>query len=160
MPVAYKDGHENGTHLDFLELERLRLFSRENLRNQLASLKYFEHSYGFKHQEESKHVSVASSATCVVSLVATDAWSVHSTKAKSKALLQFLVSQNESADLEPDNPFTLAWILDAVSALVPYCDPVDAATAKEVWRKEDVLRDAIREANGGGKLTLTLPQHT
>src|SRR2546427_329256 len=131
MPLASKDDQEKAKHLDFQELERLRLFSRENLRNQLASLKYFEHGYGFKHLEESKHVSVASSATCVLSLVATDTWRVHSTKAKSNALRKFLVSQNESADLAPDNPFTLAWILDAVKALAPYCDSLDPVTARE-----------------------------
>jgi hypothetical protein len=140
------------TQLAFSDLERLRLFSRENLRNQLASLRYFAHSYGFKHQEESKHVSVASSATCVTSLVATDTWRIHSTNTKSKALLKFLVSQNESAGLEPNNPFTLAWILDAVAALRPYCEPLDLATENAIRKKEKILRGTLKDANGGVKI--------
>jgi len=152
MPLASTDDQGQFTRLGFLELERLRLFSRENLRNQLSSLEYFAHSYGFKHLEESKHVSVASSATCVRSLVATNAWSDHSTKAKSNALLKFLVKQNTSADLKKNNPFTLAWILDAVAALQPFCGPLDSATARAVQKKQKILRDAVRDANGGVKI--------
>src|SRR5713226_2986996 len=149
MPFASKDDEEQVTRLTFSDLERLRLFSRESLRNQLASLKYFAHSYGFKHLEESNHISVASSATCVLSLVATDAWRVHSTTAKSNALLKFLVSQNESADLVKDNPFTLPWILDAAAALAPFCDPLDPATVRAVRKKEKILRDSVKDADGG-----------
>lgn len=138
--------------LDFQELERLRLFSREILRNQLVSLKHFAHSYGFKHLEESKHVSVASSATCVLSLIATDAWKDHSSKAKSKQLRGFLISQNESADLEPDNPFTLAWILDAARALEGPCGPLAPADLGEIRRKEKVLKGEVRDGGGGVKI--------
>ena len=152
MPLASKDDQEKATRLDFKELERLRLFSKENLRNQLASLNYFAHSYGFKHLEDSNHVSVASSATCVISLVATDAWSAHSNKTKSKALLKYLISQDESADLEPNNPFTLAWILDAAAALKGYCGPLDPKDIRVVQKKEKSLRDTVRDANGGVKI--------
>jgi hypothetical protein len=152
MPTASKGDEGQISQLTFSDLERLRLFSRENLRNQLVSLGYFAHSYGFKHQEESKHVSVASSATCALSLVATDTWLKHSTPAKSKALLKFLVSQNESADLAPNNPFTLAWILDAAAGLEPYCNPLDPATVRAIKKKEKILRDTLRDANGGVKI--------
>src|SRR5260370_30992341 len=113
-------GDEGGAPFDFQKLEHLRLFAKEVLRNQLASLRYFSHSYGFKHLEESRHVSVASSATCVLSLVATNKWIDHSTQAKTRALIKFLLKQDTSADLKKNNPFTIAWVLDAVAALESY----------------------------------------
>jgi hypothetical protein len=152
MPLIRSDDQGKTPPLDFQELERLRLFSREILRNQLASLEYFAHGYGFKHLEESKHVSVASSATCVLSLVATDDWRIHSTRAKSKALAKYLIAQNTSAGLDDDNPFTLAWILDGVRALEGLAGPLEPEQLRGVRRKEKILREAVRDANGGVRI--------
>ncbi|MFL6389688.1 MAG: AAA family ATPase [Terriglobales bacterium] len=143
------DDREQQEPFDFKKLERLRLFATQILRNQLASLRYFSHQYGFKHLEQSKHVSIASSATCVLSLVASGKWSEHSTEAKTESLTKFLLRQNTSADLEEDNPFTIGWILDAVTALESYID-LDGADRLRARRKEKILQSHIRNAKEGG----------
>jgi len=153
MVKAQPGGNERlATELDFQELERLRLFSSEILRTQLVSLGYFAHSYGFKHLETSGHVSVASSATCVLSLVATNAWEEHSKKTDTQRLLKFLVSQDASADLDPNNAFTTAWILDAITALEAYSGPLETAEKRMVQKKETILQSIVRDYKGGVKI--------
>src|SRR5438093_11575382 len=100
---------------DFPKLESLRLFSRQILQDQVASLKYYAYDVGYQHYKGKDKISVASTATCVLSLVATHSWP--SDKTQTKALLENLIVKETSASLEKDNPFTLAWILEAVTAL-------------------------------------------
>lgn len=148
MVGTWCDGQREAT--SFAELERLRLFSEQILRDQLASLRHFKHSYGFKHLEDSVGVSVASSATCVLSLVATNRWKDYSTQAKTKALLKYLVNRKTSADLPSWNPFTLAWILDAVTRLehvYPGC--LGAGQRRRAATREKKLQDEIRRGSGG-----------
>ena len=66
--------------------------------------------------------------------------------------MRYLLSQNTSADLEEDNPFTIAWILDAVTALGNYSGPPDSAHARAVHKKERVLQSAVRDYDGGVKI--------
>jgi transcription termination factor NusB len=150
MPLAYKADQQTATIFDFQKLERLRLFSKQILADQLTSLKYFAHSYGFKHLETSKGISVASSATCVLSLVATDSWRDYSTKARSKSLLKSLIKRRTSADLVEDNPFTLAWILETVTVLEEiYPGSIDPRDLRRVARNEKILQNEIRRGSGG-----------
>jgi ATPase family associated with various cellular activities (AAA) len=152
MANAKPDGDERSVKLDFQELERLRLFSSEILRTQLVSLRYFAHAYGFKHLETSGHVSVASSATCVLSLVATNVWQERWTSADSRRLLKFLASQDTSADLDANNAFTIAWILDAVTELEACSGPLENAEKRMVERKDATLQDIVRDCKGGVKI--------
>lgn len=151
MAATSSDDRIGSTPLSFQELERLRVFSNEILRNQLPSLKYFKYRYGFKHLRDSSGVSIASSATCVLSLVATDKWKDHSDKAKTQALLSYLLSRNTSADLPRNNPFTIAWILDAVSDLEGYFDGVTLPKSR-IRKKEDVLQSTLKRFGGGVKI--------
>lgn len=113
-------------------------------------MNHFKASYGFKHLEESTGVSVASSATCVLSLVATNLWEKYSAETKTKALLNYLVKRDTSADLPKWNPFTLAWILDAVTKLeLVYPGCLDSGLRSRVATKEKKLKQEIRRGSGG-----------
>src|SRR5258708_34709266 len=109
------------TAFDFRQLECLRLFCRQIQQDQVASLEYFEYGVGYQHYRGKNKISVSSSATCVLSLVATDSWKAD--KAQTKALLRYLISKETSAGLPKKNPFTIAWILEALKALEAYSDP-------------------------------------
>src|ERR1700730_17274217 len=111
------------TAIDFRKLECLRLFCRQIQQDQVASLKYFEWEVGYQHYKGKNKISVSSSATCVLSLVATDSWKAD--KTQTKALIRSLISKETSAGLPKQNPFTIAWILEAVSALADYSEPLD-----------------------------------
>lgn len=136
----------------FLELAALRLLCRQIGQDQIASLNYFKYDVGFRHVPSSPKVSVSSSATCVISLVATDSW--FETKANTKLLLKQLISTKTSAKLPEDNPFTTAWILEAVAALEPKSDPLDSPEIVEIARKEQILQDALEKGEEKGAISI------
>jgi hypothetical protein len=130
----------------FEKLEALRLLAKEILADQRESLKQYGVGAGFCHVLSKKKdtPSVSSTCTCVLSFVATRSWAWWADKAKTKDLLRYMVAQNESADLEKDNPFTTAWILDAAIALKNgYADPLEDADNAEISRKEGVLLEKL-----------------
>ena len=92
--------------LDFSKLAYLRLRSKQILEDQETSLEYFAHDDGYQHYKGKNKISVSSTATCVLSLVATGKW--RADKARTKALLSALISKKTSAGLPDDNPFTVA----------------------------------------------------
>jgi hypothetical protein len=133
--------------LQFESLESLRLLSKEILLDQVASLGRFGHDGGYGHLVDSGKISVSSTATCVLSLVATSSWTLD--KAGTRKLLSFLVSKKDSAGLEEDNPFTTAWILEAVTALETiYSEPLSRDDVAEISRKEEVLKAKIDDEGG------------
>jgi len=135
---------------DFKKLECLRLFCRQIRQDQVASLKYFEYEVGYQHYRGKNKISVSSSATCVLSLVATDSW--RADKAKTKALLRHLISKETSAGLPKKNPFTIAWILEAVSALEDYSEPLDPREHDLLGKMEQMLQKEIKGGGGGVKI--------
>ena len=137
----------NGAPFGFTNLEALRLFCRQIQQDQTDSLKYFEFDVGYLHFRGKKKdsISISSSATCVLSLVATDRWTKN--KAESKALLEKIAVAKKSAGLIEENPFTLAWILETVTALQDRAEPLEAATIARVAEIECTLQKAT--ANGG-----------
>jgi ATPase family protein associated with various cellular activities (AAA) len=146
MPIVSSGEEKQAFLRDFSNLESLRRFCTEMQQYQVASLNYFKHGVGFRHVEGRDKVSVSSSATCVLSLVATGNWTASS--ADTKMLLKHLLSRETSAGLPPDNPFTIAWILDAVSALEDYSEPMDATGRKQIAKKERILQAAIENGKG------------
>ena len=100
-------------------------------------------------------ISISSSATCILSLVATGQWSAN--KTDTKKLLQSLISRNESAGLPADNPFTLAWILEAVAALEVRSGPLDTDFQESVTKKEGILQKLLKEGKGAVSID-TYPQ--
>jgi ATPase family associated with various cellular activities (AAA) len=135
---------------DFKKLECLRLFCRQIRQDQVASLKYFEYEVGYQHYRGKNKISVSSSATCVLSLVATDSWKAD--KAKTKALLRHLISKETSAGLPKKNPFTIAWILEAVTALEDYSEPLDPREHDLLGKMEQMLQKEIKGGGGGVKI--------
>jgi hypothetical protein len=138
------------TAVDFKKLECLRLFCRQVLLDQIPPLNYFAFGAGYQHVRGSNKPSVSSSATCVLSLVATDSWKAD--KAQTKALLHELISKKTSAGLPDDNPFTIAWILEAVTALERYSEPLEPGDKTRIGEMEDILRKEIKEGGGGVRI--------
>jgi hypothetical protein len=139
----------------FAELEALRLRSEEVLEDQQRSLARFAVGNGFRNKYDSDNttISISSTATCALSLVATSSWGggAHS-PASTKELLNDMIREKTSADLPPDNPFTTAWILEAVTVLRPLADPLDQDEEAEIARKENLLLKAIDDGDGGIKM--------
>jgi transcription termination factor NusB len=131
--------------LDFSKLAYLRLRCRQILEDQVASINYFAHDVGFQHYKGKNKISVSSSATCVLSLTATYSWKAD--KSQTKALLTHLIPKKTSASLPANNPFTIAWILEAVTALAPYSDPLEATESARVTQMEQILQKAVKRGN-------------
>ncbi len=150
MLFTCSDNHKRD--IDFGKVECLRLFCRQLLQDQEASLNYFAYGAGFKHVRESEDkVSVSSSATCILSLEATDRWKADKTQTKS--LLQTLIAKKTSAGLPNDNPFTIAWILEAVTALeARYSEPLDVGASARVAEMEAILQEEVTTGEGGVKI--------
>ncbi len=152
MPRTPGRDREKARRLNFDELESIRLLCRQIQQDQLASLKYFEYRVGYQHIRGKNDVSVSSSATCVLSLVATGLWVKTHNPADTKTLLKDLISRDHSAGLDPNNPFTTAWILEAVTALKNYSELLDPTDHERVVQKEKILQDQIKNDNGGVKI--------
>ncbi len=87
---------------------------------------------------------MSSSATIILSLVANNAW--QSKIGETKRLLRYLLSRNESAGLRPNNPFTNAWILEALTAIEQvYPDVLNQSDRNAVARKEAKLLSLLTD---------------
>ncbi len=143
MPLVRRHDQAKLENLDFSELESLRLMLRQVQQYQTASLGYFAFKNGFKHTRDGEDkISVSSSATCVLSLVATRSWKADGKQ--TKELLEELVSKKNSAGLKDNNPFTIAWILEAVTALEKYSEPLDSTATPRVSEIEQLLQQAVK----------------
>src|SRR2546428_1205056 len=129
--------------LDFSKLAYLRLRCKQILEDQVASIDYFAHDEGYQHYKGKDKISVSSSATCALSLTATGSWRAH--KARTKALLSNLISKKTSAGLPENNPFTVAWVLEALTALKPYSDDLEPAEIARVAEMEQILQEGVKE---------------
>lgn len=134
--------------MNFESLESLRLLCSEILQSQAKSLGYFEYQTGYRHLRIHKKRSVSSTATCVLSLLANRKWAA--SPSDTKELLNYLVGRKKSAGLAEDNPFTTAWILEAVTELLPYSEALDQVANEELARKQAVLQKYIEDSPDGG----------
>jgi ATPase family associated with various cellular activities (AAA) len=130
--------------LDFSKLAYLRLRCKQILEDQVASIGYFAHDVGFIHfkGKDKASISASSSATCVLSLIATGSWRADS--AHTKGLLSALISKTTSAGLPKNNPFTLAWILEALTSLKPFSDDLEPNEVARVAEMEQFLQEAVK----------------
>lgn len=108
----------------FAELRRIEVLTSAFLEVSVPSLaNYYDGaSGGFFHrldaENESGDFSKASSATAVNFLVATDRWAKGPWSQKAQDLADCILGATwESAGLAPDNPFTTAFLLEALAAL-------------------------------------------
>jgi len=131
--------------MDFAKLEALRLLSRKLLADHESSLNYYAfEGGGFGHVNNTK-CSVSSTATCVLSLTARSIWgNSEETKAKTKKLIEHMLSKRNSARLPLDNPFTTAWVLEAVTALEKYAKPLSEADELLIAKKVRVLQKRLK----------------
>jgi len=136
-----------GEKFEFAKLEALRLLSKKILNDHAPSLGYFEFENGGYGHIDNRKCSVSSTATCVMSLTERGLWKHQG--AKTKGLIGFLLSRGKSAGLLEGNPFTGAWILEAVHALKELSDPLDQLEKDEITKKINVLREAINSGSGG-----------
>ena len=134
---------EKAEPFGFPRLESLRLFCRQILQDQVASIQYYAHDVGYQHYRGKDKISVSSTATCVLSLVATGSWP--HTRAETKNLLHYLLTRQTSAGLPDNNPFTIAWILEAVTALIDLSDPLDQNDLDRIQAIEDVLKGSLKD---------------
>jgi hypothetical protein len=148
--MLFTSGEPSSTKMDFRKLEELRLFCRQIQQDQVASLQYFAYEVGYQHVKGNNKVSVSSSATCVLSLVATDSWKASSQD--TTTLVEYLISKKTSAGLPEDNPFTIAWILEAVTALEGRYDALQPASTARVAEMEGLLQKAIESGGGGVRI--------
>jgi len=148
MAPGGTDDAKQVSALNFPELESLRLFCKELLDQQVDSLKYFEYRAGYQHfkGKQPLKISVSSSVTCVLSLTATGLWPDN--PSRTKTLCKYLLSRNRSAGLAKNNPFTIAWVLEAVTAL----DRPSLALGPpaKLARLETLLQDSIK--SGGVRI--------
>jgi ATPase family protein associated with various cellular activities (AAA) len=112
------------TPLDFRELADLRLFLLELRDRQVESLRvyYDDSSGGFYHRHDNptpRKPSRASTATCVLSLIATNEWQNGPWHKRAARLVKSLLKKQwQSAGLDVDNVFTVGFIYEAVSAIL------------------------------------------
>lgn len=110
--------------MEFRELADLRLFLQELRGRQVESLSvYFDSaSGGFYHRHDKPTPGVfskSSTATCVLSLIATNKWDSGDWKSGASKLVKGLLKQRwESAGLPENNAFTVAFVLEAVTELM------------------------------------------
>jgi hypothetical protein len=120
--------------LQFKELAELRLFLHDLRSRHVASLSdYFDADIsGFQHRHDVKkpRISIASTATCVVSLVAAGYWRTEPWKdaagrdsvdpwkdSASRVAAGLLSAEWRSAGLRPGNLFSVSFVVEAVTAL-------------------------------------------
>jgi hypothetical protein len=127
--------------LEFSKLAYLRLRSKQILEDQEEAIEYFAFEGGYQHYKGKNKISASSSATCVLSLVATRCW--RASRAQTKKLLKALIPKPTSAGLPKNNPFTLAWILEAVTALSSFTNPLDEPELARVAKIEGILKKAL-----------------
>jgi len=131
--------------IDFARLESLRLLLRQIQQERDASLRYFAYDNGYQHYKGKDKISVSSTATCVLALVATDSWPAN--ESQTKELLKFLINKKTSAKLPDENPFTIAWILEAVTALQPRSGDLDRPSVARIKEMEKLLLRTLKDGS-------------
>jgi ATPase family associated with various cellular activities (AAA) len=132
--------------MDFRELADLRLLLRDLLGRQIESLSlyYDKLSGGFFHRHDKPtpgRFSKSSTATCVLSLLATNEWDNGPWKEKKGQLVQGLLKESwQSAGLEVNNAFTVGFILEAVTGLLENDPPpLDDGSNARIREAEEIL---------------------
>jgi len=146
--------------LDFAELERLRRFLVAKLEKHASSLAYYygDSFAGFyhKHEKDKPRMSKSSTSTCVLSLIHAGKWESGPWKEKAiETLRVFLTERWQSAGLKTNNPFTVAFVLEAADALIQFItSPISPQLRRRVVQAERLLKTAI---NAGSVSLLGYP---
>ncbi len=134
--------------LDFEQLDDLRQYLEDFLSHAVDSMKKYwsEQAGGFQHlrnqQKDKGDFSKTSTATCVALLVRTGRWSIPNApwEKAAPALLKAIVKSDwDSAQLTAGNPFTTAFLLEAI-------DDLQLVTTERL--SEDVERGLAKRREG------------
>jgi ATPase family associated with various cellular activities (AAA) len=140
--------------LEFRELAELRLFLHELRDRQVESLSqyYDSSSGGFYHRHDKPtpgKFSKSSTATCVLSLIATDQWNRGPWQQSTANLVDGLLKQAwHSAGLPENNVFTVGFILEAVTELLRI-QPKITLESNSIQRLSDAQKILKSEASKG-----------
>lgn len=137
--------------MDFQELKTLRLYLLELKSFHVRSLQHYhdERTNGFRRKYDDLrvgHLSNASTATCIASLVASNNWTKDSPWYKRSPTLsdRLLLGEWESAQLEANNPFTVAFILEGVTELDRISRPQWTARRRQrMAEAERILKESL-----------------
>lgn len=138
--------------VNFADLEKLRRFLNEILARHVVSLNYYygKEFAGFyhKHERDKSKISMSSTSTCVLSLIRTGNWRSGPWYEKTADTIKaFLEQPWKSAELKEDNPFTVAFVLEAVTALTTFVDFSNELPTlqQRVDRADEILKSAVPE---------------
>lgn len=141
--------------MNFLELADLQRDIGTLLEHQIVALKhyYVPSSGGFRHRfDESSDAinytgfSKASTATCVLSLLATARWKEGPWQEKAQDLCKAMLcpSNWSSAGLKEGNPFTVSFMLEVVGSMVDEgCASLDSVDSDNMKKGELILYEAL-----------------
>jgi hypothetical protein len=146
--------------LGFESLERLRRYLAARRDKHALSLEYYFDSRfaGFyhKHEKDDPHMSKSSTSTCVLSLIRAAKWEAGPWKdTAAETLRVFLTDKWQSAGLKVNNPFTVAFVLEAAQAIIPFAKSgLTAALKRRLRQAEAILK---REISAGSVSLLGYP---
>lgn len=137
--------------MEFTELSALQREIATLLEYHVYSLDQYhlKDSGGFRHkfEDKKKTFSKASTATCVLSLVSTGQWKQGPWyKDTEQLIVEMSTRENwSSAGLEEGNPFTVAFMLEAVTTLSEEVNDItlSEATIQGVEEAEKILYEAL-----------------
>lgn len=147
--------------MEFDSILSLKLELKSLLELQTSSLEYYHiDGYGgfvHKFDVKKKDFSKSSTATCILSLLATDNWKQGKWNDYTQHLIRelSLPQKWEGAGLDPKNPFTVAFMLEAASGLLSEIPP-DAALSEDIndnlSEAEEILIGAIYSNENGSEI--------
>ncbi len=141
--------------IDFRELDALRRFLAGINARQIPSLKRYHDamSNGFYHRHDFRQegkLSKSSTATCVLSLIATGKWRDGPWASRSEDLAKAMLDTEwRSAGLPTDNVFTVGFILEAATVLERFSQNLSNQSKYSglMSKAEGILQESIK---GGG----------
>lgn len=139
--------------LDAVELEAFRRFIWAKVEKHVISLAYYYNpafaGFYHKHEKDKQKMSMASTSTAVLSLVRAGKWNDGEWKEHASDTVRiFLTAPWTSASLPPDNPFTVAFELEAVTALVDFLPAkLDPELQDQIVRAEKLLMGEIKSGS-------------
>jgi ATPase family associated with various cellular activities (AAA) len=144
----------------FSDLDALRNHLNVLAERHVATLGYYydDRFSGFHHKHDRPdrpNVPISSTSTCILSLIQAGKWNApHAPwNGRSSAIVTALLQRKEwkSGGLKPNNVFTVAFILEATTALKPYAVSLGADDAAKEEKAQTILLRAITPPRRGSQ---------
>jgi len=145
--------------VDFAALDRLRKYLATIRKGHRPALDHYisKDKLGFFHQPSARdRASCASTATCVSSLVGAGLWNAdHPLWERTELVARRLLKKpRKSAGLDPDNPFSLAFISEAVLDLQLACPEYSRAEEHLKTIRNDIAPLLVESVNATGAVKI------